>query len=58
MLNSLLYWLGGKACFAIGVVSELVTAESICTRQQTWNMGAVLAGGALLAAGYFMIRRR
>jgi hypothetical protein len=58
MFNGLFYWLGAKACYGIGVVSELITAESICTRQQTWNMGAVLFGASLLAVAYFVMRRR
>lgn len=58
MFNSLFYWLGGKACYGIGIVSELVTAESSCSRQQAWNMGAVLFGASLLALAYFVIRRR
>jgi hypothetical protein len=58
MLNGLFYWLGAKGCYAIGIASELVTSESACTRQQTWNMGATLFGALLLAAGYVAMRRR
>ena len=58
MFNNLFYWLGAKACYGIGIVSELVTAESTCSHQQTWNMGAVLFGASLLAVGYFIVRRR
>ena len=58
MLNGLFYWLGGKACFAIGVVSELVASESICSRQQAWNVGAVVAAATMLFVGYWTMRRR
>jgi LPXTG-motif cell wall-anchored protein len=58
MFNSLFYWLGSKGCAAVGIVSELISAQSACDHQQTWNMGAVLFGAGLLSAGYFILRRR
>ena len=52
------YWLGAKACYGISIVSEMVTAESTCNHQQTWNMGAGLFGGILLGGVYILMRRR
>ena len=58
MFNGMFYWLGRKACYGISIVSEMVTAESTCNHQQTWNMGAVLFGGILLGGVYILMRRR
>jgi len=58
MFDRIFYWLGAKSCAAVGIVTEFVTAQSICTRQQTWSFGAVLFGAALLFVGYWIVRRR
>ena len=58
MFDHIFYWLGGKACSALGIVAELVLADSVCTRRQTWNLGAVLFATALLFLTYSVVRRR
>lgn len=58
MFNSVVYWIGAKGCSAIGAVGEMITSESACSHNQTWNMGLVLLGAGVLLAGYFLFRRR
>ena len=57
LFQTLIYWLGSKGCYAIGIVQEIFTSESICSSHQTWNMGLVMLGAAIFL-GYFSLRRR
>jgi len=58
LFDSLIYWLGSKGCYAVGIVQEVFMSESVCSGSQTRNMGLVLAGAATLFVGYFAFRRR
>ncbi len=54
----MIYWLGSKGCYAVGIIQEVFMSESICSRNQTWNMGLVLVGAAALFLAYIALRRR
>ena len=58
MIDRMFYWLGGKACSTIGIVSELMTSDSGCTRRQTWSLGAVLLSTLVAFLIFSVVRRR
>jgi len=54
------YWintLGTKACVWMGALAAPVWPQAACNADETWNMGLIVVGAAVVVAAFAVYRR-